>query len=82
MAKPLWVQVQGPNGPTTVQLTAAWQTAVKADCPVNDGLLVTVVKRAAGNVLRCYDTVDGPFSLQVRAKARQMLRDLREIAET
>lgn len=80
MAEPLWVQVQGPNGPTTLQLSPAWLEAAKADCPVSDEMLVLIVKRAAIRMTQHYVPVDGPFSQMVRLKARQMLVDMRESA--
>lgn len=80
MAEPLWVQVQGPNGSTTIQLSPPWQEAAKADCPVSDEMLILVVKRAATRMRDHYVPVDGPFSQMVRLKARQMLLDMRESA--
>jgi hypothetical protein len=80
MTEPLWVQVQGPNGPTTIQLSPEWQEAAKDDAPVSDEMLISIVKRAALRMQHHYVPVDGPFSQLVRLKARQMLLDMSESA--
>lgn len=76
MAKPLWVRVQGPHGPTNVQLTPAWLAAVKARAGRSwsaDCTPVAVKAAAAQMLAKGYDQArDGTFSAAVRRRAYEL----------
>lgn len=72
-----WVRVQGPNGPTNVQLTAKWRSAVKARAGRgwHADYTPVAVKAAAAWLMQPgrYDAArDGPFSQAVRRRAYEL----------
>jgi hypothetical protein len=74
MAKPVWVHVPGPGGrDTTVQLSPAWQAAIRTRAGRGwsaDYTPVAVKSAAAWLLARGYDSVrDGSFSEAVRRRA-------------